>query len=80
MDRNRPEGKAMQTAIGKEPDTDALLSELGVLYPLVTFTGAAEDASPADAWEAPSATSTEQGTEERRSEMDERIMAGMVRA
>ena len=72
----------MQTATRKdpgriaEPDNDALLSELGVLYPVMTFTG------PADAWEAPSGSSIEQGQgyEEQRSELDERILAGLVRA
>ena len=76
----------MQTATRKdpgriaEPDIDALLSELGVLYPVMTFAGPEGDASPADAWEAPSGSSLVQGHEERRSEMDERILAGLVRA
>ena len=84
-------GKAMQTATmdpartaetapsAALPDTDALLSELGALYPVMTFAGGLGDAPPADAWEAPSGSS-EQGHEERRSEMDERIMAGLLRA
>jgi hypothetical protein len=62
------------------PDTDALLSELGVLYPVMTFTGPQGDASPPDAWEAPSGSSTAQADEDRRSEMDERILAGLMRA
>ena len=62
------------------PDTDALLSELGALYPVMTFAGGLGDAPPADAWEAPSGSSQQQGPEERRSEMDERIMAGLLRA
>ena len=75
-----PEGTADVPTSSSLPDTDALLSELGVLYPVMTFTGPEGDAPPADAWEAPSASSSEQGDEERRSEMDERIMAGLVRA
>ena len=52
----RSEGKAMQTATRNDsdrtagstsppshPDTDALLSELGVLYPVMTFAGAGDD-------------------------------------
>ncbi len=59
------------------PDIDALLSELGILYPVVTFAGGAGDTPPADAWEAPSGRS--QGPEERRFEIDARIMAGLLR-
>ena len=85
-------GKAMQTATmdpartaetapsAALPDTDALLSELGALYPVMTFAGGLGDAPPADAWEAPSGSSQGQGPEERRYEMDERIMAGLLRA
>lgn len=58
------------------PDAEALLSELGVVYPVMTFAGAEDDASPTDAGEAPSGSSNE----ERRSEMNERIMAGLLRA
>jgi hypothetical protein len=58
------------------PDAETLLSELGVVYPVMTFAGADDDAPPTDAWEVPSSSSDE----ERRSEMDERIMAGLLRA
>jgi hypothetical protein len=58
------------------PDAEALLSELGVVYPVMTFAGAEDGAPPTDAGEAPSGFSNE----ERRSEMDERIMAGLLRA
>ena len=61
------------------PETDALLSELGVVN-AGTFAGTEDDALQADAGEAPSASSPSKGSEERRSEMDERIMAGLVRA
>jgi hypothetical protein len=62
-------------------DTDALLSELGVVH-AGTFAGTEDedDALQADAGEAPSASSPTKGSEERRSEMDGRIMAGLVRA
>jgi hypothetical protein len=62
-------------------DSDALLSELGVVN-AGTFAGTEDedDALQADAGEAPSASSLTKGSEERRSEMDERIMAGLVRA
>jgi hypothetical protein len=79
----------MHTATGKDPvraaatpppstlpDAETLLSELGVVYPVMTLAGAEDDAPPTDAWEAPSGSSDE----ERRSEMDERIMAGLLRA
>ena len=72
--------KTMETATRNDSDIDALLSELGVLYPVMTFTGPVDDPSPTDAWEAPSAFSTPQGDEERRSEMDARILAGLLRA
>jgi hypothetical protein len=58
------------------PDAEALLSELGVVYPVMTFAGAEDDVPPMDTGEAPSGSSNE----ERRSEMDERIMAGLLRA
>jgi hypothetical protein len=87
-----PKGKAMPTATRTDPgriaqqapaaafpDTDALLSELGALYPVMAFPGPG-DPPPADAREAPSGSSALQGTEERRTEMDERIMTGLVRA
>jgi hypothetical protein len=83
------ERKAMHTATRKGPhhvaagspppalpDPEALLSELGVVYPVMTFAGAEDDAPPTDAGEAPSGSSNE----ERRSGMDERIMAGLLRA
>ena len=75
-DPDRPAGMASPTSL---PDTDALLSELGALYPVMTFTGPEGD-TPTDAWEAPSGSSMTQGDEERRSEMDARIMAGLLRA
>ena len=78
--RMDPEGIAETTSSSALPDTDALLSELGVLYPVMTFAGAESDIPPADAWEAPSGSSPSQGNEERRSELDGRIMAGLIRA
>ena len=62
------------------PDIDTLLSELGVLYPVMTFAGPEGDVPPTDAWEAPSGSSMAAGDEERRSEMDERIMAALLHA
>ncbi|HZO60345.1 MAG TPA: hypothetical protein VFB51_11690 [Solirubrobacterales bacterium] len=62
------------------PEAGELLSELGVVYPVMTFTGAEEGAEQADTGEAPSAAAIAQGEEERRSEMDQRILAGLVRA
>jgi hypothetical protein len=61
------------------PDTDSLLSELGVLYPVMTFPMDVGDApSPADAREAPSGSSGDVAAQERRTEMDERIMTGLL--
>ena len=61
------------------PDTASLLSELGVLYPVMTFPTDVEDAPPpADAREAPSGSTDDATTEERRTEMDERIMTGLL--
>ena len=80
----------MQTATEKGPEgiaatstrelsgADVLISELGVVHPAV-FAGV-EDDLQADAGEAPSGASIARGDEERRAEMDERIMAGLVRA
>ena len=62
------------------PDTEALLSELGALYPMMAFPGPEGDAPPADAREAPSDSPALQGSEGRRTEMDERIMAGLLHA
>ena len=76
--RNDSDHAAGSTSLPSLPDTDALLSELGVLYPVMTFAGAEGDEPPTDAWEAPSGFSTTQGDEERRSEMDARIMAGLA--
>jgi len=78
--RTDPGRIAQQAPAAAFPDTDALLSELGVLYPVMAFTGPEGDAPPADTWEAPSGSSALQGPEERRTEMDERIMAGLVHA
>jgi hypothetical protein len=61
------------------PDTDSLLSELGVLYPVMTFTADVGDASPpAGAREAPSDPAAAEAVDGRRTEMDERIMAGLL--
>ena len=60
------------------PGTDALLSELGVLLPLIAYAGCEDDPSPTDSWEASSGSSAPDTVEERRSEMDRRIMAGML--
>ena len=60
------------------PHTDALLSELGALHPLMAFAGIVGDQPPADAWEAPSGTSIAGTVEGWRSEMDERILAGLL--
>ncbi len=78
--RKDPERTAGVPSSSSLPDTDALLSELGVLYPVMTLTGPEGDSSPADAWEAPSGSSPAQADEDRRSEMDKRIMAGLLRA
>jgi hypothetical protein len=59
-------------------DDDALLSEPGALYPLFAFAGTLGDPPPADAREAPSGSATAGTVEERRSEMDERILAGLL--
>jgi hypothetical protein len=58
----------------------AHLSERGALDPVVAYLGPGGDAPPADAWEAPSGSSGPLGSEERRTEMDERIMAGLLHA
>lgn len=73
-DTNRIADQAPGPALPALPETDALLSELGALYPLMAFAGNMGEPPPADAWEAPSGSSTE----ERRSEMDERILAGLL--
>ena len=80
--RNDSDRTAGSTSLPSHPDTDTLLSELGALYPVMTFAGAGagDDPPPTDAWEAPSSFSLTQGDEERRSEMDARIMAGLLRA
>jgi hypothetical protein len=72
-------GSDLAAAVSPAPillDAEALLSELGVVYPVMTFAGPEDDAPPTDTGEAPSGSSNE----ERRSEMDERIMAGLLRA
>ena len=63
----------------RKKDT-ASLSERGALDPVVAYLGPGGDAPPADAWEAPSGSSGPLGNEERRTEMDERIMAGLLHA
>ena len=78
MTHHRTADRAPHPALSALPDTDALLSELGALYPLVAFAGTGSDASPADTWEVPSGPSAPGTAEERRSEMDERIMAGLL--
>lgn len=62
------------------PD-DAPISRFGALYSLTTFAGTlGDDQPPADAWEAPSGSPAAMAVEERRSEMDERILAGLLRS
>ena len=78
--RNDSDRTAGIASLPSLPDTDTLLSELGVLYPVMAFTGAEGDPAPTDAWEAPSGSTMAHGDEERRSEMDARIMAGLLRA
>jgi len=75
-----PDRIAQQAPTAAFPDTDALLSELGALYPVMAFPGPEGDLPPADTREAPSGSSALQGNEERRTEMDERIMAGLLHA
>ena len=75
----RDRSAAPTAGLSALPDTDSLLSELGVLYPVMTFPMDVGDApSPADAREAPSGSSGDIATEERRTEMDERIMTGLL--
>ena len=77
--RKGPDGIAGTTSSTELPGVDALLSELGVVSPVV-FAGVQDDRPLTDAGEAPSGTSIAQGDEERGAELDERIMAGLVRA
>ncbi len=77
-DHDRIVGREPVPARTALPDTDALLSELGALSPLTPFWGNVGDQPPAGAWEAPSGTSTAETVEGRRSEMDDRILAGLL--
>jgi hypothetical protein len=75
----RDRSAAPSAGLSALPDTDSLLSELGVLYPVMTFPMDVGDApSPADAREAPSGSSGDVAAQERRTEMDERIMTGLL--
>ncbi len=78
--RMDPARIAQQALAAALPDTYALLSERGALDPLVAYLGPGGDGPPTDAWEAPSGSSGWQGNEERRTELDERIMAGLLHA
>ena len=78
--RTEPARIAQRRPASALPDTESLLSELGALYPMMAFPGPEGDASTADAGEAPSESPVPQGSEERRTEMDERIMAGLIHA
>ena len=78
MDHHRIARPVPASRLSAFPDTDALLSELGVLLPLIAYAGCEGEPSPPDSREASSGPSACDTVEERRSEMDRRIMAGML--
>jgi hypothetical protein len=70
-------GAGAETGISTEPG--ALVAGLTVVQPVVTVDGLEGCAWQADAGEAPAAVARA-SDEERRSELDERILAGLLHA